>query len=189
MLGTLAYRTGGLLIDGGYLRILGSGGERIGGGLREWNASLGGRVLDPPISQYLLVAYDVLGGFFAVNGGGLPGPVGRISYWAPDTVTWEPTEFGHGDFVAWALSSDAAAFYDGYRWAGWRDEVAAVGPDEAISMYPPLGLRAGDIGGEDIDARTRRPVPAAELWTFTHEIARQTAGLSEGDTVRLDIRH
>ena len=35
--------------------------------------------------SYLLVADDVLGGFFAINGGAFDGKAGNIFYYAPDS--------------------------------------------------------------------------------------------------------
>src|SRR5580704_12358683 len=60
-MGAIAYETGGILIDGGWLRFLGSGHPRITRTLPGWNKarSIG----------YYLVADDAVGGFFAINGG------------------------------------------------------------------------------------------------------------------------
>src|SRR5262245_17685815 len=60
-LGSIAYETGGILIDGGWLRFLGSGHAKLPRSLTAWNR---GRSED-----LLLVADDVAGGFFAINGG------------------------------------------------------------------------------------------------------------------------
>lgn len=62
-LGALAFETGGLLIDGGWVRLLGSGHPRLPRSLAAWNA---GRS-----HGYYLVGDDAAGGFFALNGGAL----------------------------------------------------------------------------------------------------------------------
>ena len=62
-MGAIAYETGGVLIDGGWLRFLGSGHERINRTLPDWNE---GRS-----KGFYLVADDVVGGYFAINGGPL----------------------------------------------------------------------------------------------------------------------
>src|SRR5262245_7889075 len=64
-LGTIVHRTGGLLIDGGWLRVLGSGHERLPRILPDWNWQCGVSPADSPPPQ-LLIADDVLGGFFAL---------------------------------------------------------------------------------------------------------------------------
>ena len=68
-MGAIAYETGGVLVDHGWLRILGAGNPKLPRNLAEWNR---GRS-----SGYLLVADDVVGGFFAINGGRL-GPVNTM---------------------------------------------------------------------------------------------------------------
>ena len=77
-MGAIAYETGGILIDGGWLRFLGSGHARISRTLPGWNK---GR------SQgYYLVADDAAGGFFAINGGAFGEDVKKMYYWAPDSL-------------------------------------------------------------------------------------------------------
>lgn len=90
-LGAIAYETGGILIDHGWLRILGSGDPKLPRNILDWNA---GRS-----SGHLLVADDVLGGFFTINGGSLGEDRGSMYYWAPDTLKWESMGFGYSDFV------------------------------------------------------------------------------------------
>ena len=42
----------------------------------------------------LLVADDVLGGFFAINGGAFAGEAGNVFYYAPGSGEWEDCENG-----------------------------------------------------------------------------------------------
>jgi hypothetical protein len=182
-MGTIAYRSGGILVDHGWVRILGAGHPRIGGGLVSWNASLGGPPLDPPICNALLVAYDVLGGFFAINGGAWSGESGSLYYFPQDTWTWEPMNIGYAAFLEWTMSERLDLFYERYRWPGWEREVEGIGPDAALSVYPFLGFREGGLIAE----RSRRPVPARELWTLGHDIGRQVADLPDGAKVRMRL--
>lgn len=181
-MGAIAFWSGGLEVDGGWLRILGSGHSRIGGGLREWNKSLGGASLDPPLGEALVVAYDAIGGFFALNGGRWPERLGDVHYLAPDTHAWTPLDVGYPELVDWAMSERLVDFYKGLRWLGWETEVAAIGPDAALSIWPPLGFEKDPIAERD-----RRPVPAREMWFFHHDLTRQTAHLRPGATVRFKI--
>src|SRR4029079_17681014 len=72
-LGALAYETGGLLIDDGWLRCLGSGHPRLTRTLPAWNA---GR------SQgFYLVGDDAAGGFFALDGGAFGSGNHSVHYW------------------------------------------------------------------------------------------------------------
>lgn len=45
--------------------------------------------------SYLLVADDVLGGFFAINGGAFAGEAGNVFYYAPGSGEWEDCEMGY----------------------------------------------------------------------------------------------
>lgn len=136
-LGAIAYETGGLLIDHGWLRIIGSGHPQLSRNLADWN--------DGRAEGYLLVADDAVGGFFSINGGALGDDVGEMYYWAPDTLQWEQLEIGYTDFLSWALSDRLATFYDGLRWEGWRSDLQALRADQCFSFFPFLWTREGSI--------------------------------------------
>lgn len=69
-MGAVVYHSGGLLVDGGWLRILGSGHPRLPRSLSGWNRRIAGESKTAPEGFYL-VADDVVGGFFALDGGAL----------------------------------------------------------------------------------------------------------------------
>jgi hypothetical protein len=187
MLGTIALHVGGILIDRGWVRILGSGHMRVGGGLREWNANLGGDALDPPLDQALLVAYDAVGGFFAINGGAWPTALGTMHYFAPDSFAWESLDIGHAAFTEWAMSEKLDQFYADSHWPGWEADVEALGPDQVISVWPPLGLKGADMPSSSVAERSRSAVPAREHWSFMNEIGPQLVDLPDGASVRFQI--
>lgn len=81
-LGAVAYHTGGILVDRGWLRILGAGAPRLPRALDLWNAA-------HPVPDGWLVADDAVGGFFAWR---QPGPT--VHYLAPDTLGWEDLGLG-----------------------------------------------------------------------------------------------
>jgi hypothetical protein len=116
----------------------------------------------------LLVADDVIGGSFAINGGGLPGTPGHVHYFAPDLLEWESLERGYSDFLSWALSGDLAKFYEGHRWLGWSADAERLGGDQAFSIYPFLWAEGPPIG-----ERSRRAVPMAELFQLQLDLRRQ----------------
>ncbi|BCB22319.1 DUF2625 family protein [Bosea sp. ANAM02] len=69
VLGAVGYETGGILVDAGRIRVLG-GGERS---LLTVNKAIDG------FRDAVFVADDVLGGIFALNGGGFgPADLGQI---------------------------------------------------------------------------------------------------------------
>lgn len=168
-MGALIYETGGLLVDSGWLRMLGSGHPRLPRTLPGWNK---GRTWHdaqsaPPI---LVVADDVIGGSFAINGGALDGAPGHVHYFAPDRLEWESLELGYSDFLQWTLQGDLETFYEGQRWQEWSADVSVLAGDEAFSIYPPLWAK-----GPPIRERSRKAVPMAELFGLQFEIQRQLA--------------
>ena len=175
-LGALAFESGGLLVDGGWLRILGAGCPRLPRALDVWNQFEGTAARRFPGT--LLVGDDVLGGFFAMNGNAFPAPMGRVFYLAPDTLDWQDLELGYSEWLHWAFVGDLARFYDGSRWPGWEGDVAALPGDRGISVFPFLWAK-----GPPVAERQRRPVPLEELWNL-HAIELPNQMTAGGSRVR-----
>lgn len=180
-LGALALNCGGVMVDDGWLRMLGGGGA----GLPDLATASG--LGDPAATieprGFVTVAYDVLGGEFAINGGALPGHRGEICYFAPDTLEWQPIGGGHTAFLRWAVTGGLEEFYGGVRWPDWRTEIAPLAPDRAVTLYPPLWSVKGR---RDVASTTRGPVSLAELLSFRDATARQLDGLP--DSARVHTR-
>jgi hypothetical protein len=169
-MGAICHGTGGIVVDDGWLRILGAGHPRLPRSLPSWND---GRV--PTDLQgrptFLLVGDDAIGGFFAVNGGGIDGvDVAKVAYLAPDTLQWEDTRLSYADFLVWSWSGRLDVFYDGRRWNGWREECRTLAGDRAFSFYPFLWAKGPPIGERD-----RAPVPIAEMYSLVLDFRRQLA--------------
>lgn len=152
-LGAVAYETGGIVVDGGWLRILGSGHPRLQRTLPDWN--------EGKADGFYLVADDVVGGFYAINGGSLGDELKNVYYFAPDTLGWESMGRGYTDFLAWAITADLDGFYESLRWPGWEHDVAALHGDQAFFFYPPLFTREGRQPGAH-----RAAVLIEELWAL-----------------------
>lgn len=163
VLGAMAYESGGLLIDDGWLRLLGSGHPRLPRNLRDWNQERA--------QGLMLVADDAVGGFFAINGGALGDDAGALYYWAPDTLRWEALEIGYSDFVEWALSERLGQFYQDLRWDGWQAELEQLSADQCLSFYPFLWTTEGDI-----NRSSRQPVPVSEQYALNLELANTLDG-------------
>jgi len=167
-MGALAYETGGILVDHGWLRILGAGSPKLPRSLASWNG-LPGPIERHRLPGAILIADDAAGGFFALNGGGLPGQPGTVLYYAPDTLRWEPLELGYSDWLNWAFKGDLARFNASTRWSGWEAEVGALAGDRAVSFYPFLWAAGPSIG-----ERHRSTVSLDELWRYQmHELPKQ----------------
>lgn len=169
-LGALAFQTGGLLIDSGWVRVFGGGCSRFEGDLARWNG-LGPRPLTDRFDGAMLVAHDALGGFFALDGGALGEGKGHAFYLAPDTLSWEKLTDGYSQLLAFLLQGDLAGFYGELRWTGWEAEVKALSPDRGFHFHPPLFAEV-----EPGTARSRKDVPMTELLGLTLEAMEQLTG-------------
>ena len=164
-MGAVVYETGGILIDDGWLRILGSGSAKLPRGLGSWNL---GRTQSEPAAPapYYLIADDAAGGYFAINGGGLDGTPGNVFYLPPDTLEWEDCEKGYGDFLHWALVGDLQMYYENLRWQNWHEEIRNLSGDNVYTFFPFLFTEEGG----DIDQVSRKPIPIAEHYAFTLDL-------------------
>ena len=157
-MGAIIYETGGILVDHGWIRILGSGHSRLPRSLPGWNF---GRSVFQSGQQpsFLLCADDVIGGFFAIDGGGLKIAPGKVCYFAPDRLAWENTKLGYSEFLVWCFQGNVATFYEKERWPDWEKEIATLGGEEALDIYPFLSAV-----GPPIVERSRRPAPVASIY-------------------------
>ena len=160
-LGALAYDTGGLLIDNGWLRLLGSGHPKLQRTLHDWNSTR-------TDGAFYLLGDDAAGGFFAINGGAFGDDLGSIYYWAPDSLEWESLELGHTDFVAGFLTNQIEVFYEAVRWSTWRADLQTLSSDQGFAFYPFLWSTEGSI-----ESSQRSIVPVSEIWDAKVDIVRQ----------------
>ncbi|MCA9610653.1 MAG: DUF2625 family protein [Myxococcales bacterium] len=154
-MGALAYETGGLLVDDGWVRVLGAGCARLPRTITRWNGIGGPHRLPGAI----LVGDDALGGFFAIDGGRFGGAHGGVFYGAPDTLEWEALDMSYSAWLGWLFEGDLDGFYGEDRWPRWRDEVRSLGGDRAFLVYPFLFCE-----GPPTAERSRGDVPIEELW-------------------------
>jgi hypothetical protein len=159
-MGAIAYDTGGILVDGGWLRFLGSGHSRLTRTLPGWNE---GRS-----KGFYLVADDAVGGFFAINGGAFGTDVKNMYYWAPDSLDWEPLEIGFSDFFVWSLSERLAQFYESLRWPAWRADTAQLSGDRCFDFLPELWTKEGSITSSH-----REQVPVQEVFDMKVHLVRK----------------
>lgn len=163
-LGAIANGTGGILIDDGWLRVLGSGHPRLRRSLARWNE---GRA-----SGFFLVADDAVGGFFALNGGAFGEDIHNVYYWPPDSTEWESLKMGFTEFFQAALTPRLAEFYETLRWPTWKADIAELPADRCWAFYPFLWTVEGSI-----EKSVRRDVPVAEAFDFKADMVRQLGEL------------
>lgn len=164
-MGAIVYHTGGLLIDNGWIRILGSGSETFNRSLPSWNL---GKTLEiyGGLAPYLLVADDAIGGFYVINGGGLGKDAGNVYYFAPDILNWLPMNMNYTQFLLFCFETDMDDFYEHLRWNNWQEEVKKLKPDYAYSFFPFLWTKEG----ADINNVERKVIPVEEVYNFNMEM-------------------
>ncbi|GAA3443368.1 hypothetical protein Pve01_28470 [Planomonospora venezuelensis] len=171
----MALHSGGLLVDHGWVRVLG-GSSGLPGMPDLLRASALPTIASAhPAPSRLIIAYDVLGGVFAIKGGvapagALPGKPGEVLYFAPDCLEWESLELSYENWLRWLLSGRLAGFYESFRWSGWQQETRTLALDQGVSFTPPLWSAEAQ---NDIDATDRHPVPLAELLGLHSEFSRR----------------
>ncbi len=165
-LGAIVHDTGGILVDGGWLRLLGSGHQRLTRTLPGWN---GGRA-----DGFYLVGDDAVGGFFAINGGALGPRLKDVYYFAPDTLKWESLDHGFSEFLLWAFGGKLDQYYEWIRWPGWESDVTNLHGDRCFFFYPPLFTSEGQGGRGQ-----RSEVPILESWGVQMDFREQLGFSSE----------
>lgn len=172
LLGTVAYFTGGILFANGWLRLLGSGNKEVPRNIVSWNHIKGPSLsVESRLPGALLIADDVIGGFFALNGGVFNENVGDVYYLPPDTLEWEDLEMPYSDFLNWCCFGDINLFYKDMQWENWEKQISKIGGDEGISFYPPLWTN-----GNELNNRSRSVVPIEELWELKIQLSKLQTG-------------
>jgi len=166
LMGAIVYETGGILIDNGWIRILGAGNDRMKRSLPDWNK---GKTFSEfgEIPPYMLIADDAVGGLFAINGGFFGNDnMGKIYYFAPDTLEWESLDISYSQFLMFCFGSDLNRFYSNFRWQSWVEDLKTLEPDYAYIFYPYLWTKEGS----DINSVSRSVAPMQEVYDFNMEM-------------------
>ncbi|MFT3822965.1 MAG: DUF2625 domain-containing protein [Chitinophagaceae bacterium] len=158
-MGAIIYTTGGLLIDHGWIRIIGSGHPRLNRSIHDWNKN---KAFDENgnSKKIYLIADDAIGGFFALNGGALGENIGKVYYLAPDNLLWEPTDLTYSSFLTFCFTGNLNDFYKDYRWKDWQKEVSTLPGDKVFNFYPPLWTKEG----KNLDKTSRKTIPVEEQY-------------------------
>jgi hypothetical protein len=140
MLGTVVYETGGVSIANGLVRLLGSGAGRS---LQRTHEELG-LPFDGSYPDILLVADDMFGGLFALNGGrfGRDGQ-GQLFHLAADDIAWLPLNVAYTAFVSWCLTGDLNRFYEPFSHLQAYEMQPRPAFDAVYSFYPFLWTNEG----------------------------------------------
>lgn len=167
-MGAIIYMTGGLLIDDGWIRILGSGNTKLNRTLPDWNKGKSFKEFGEA-PTFLLIADDAVGGFYLLNGGGLGKDFGKVYYFSPDNLEYEPLDITYSEFLQFCFNNDLEKFYEGNRWTTWRDEISKLDGDKVFNFYPFLWSKEG----RDINKNSRNVIPIEEQYSFNIEMRKQ----------------
>lgn len=140
-LGAIVDQTGGIVVADGLIRHLG-GENRFGTGLREVNAI---REKAPTTMEgILLVAFDVFGGWFALDMTARSPREASVHYLPPEAFTWVDMGVGHTAFFDWSLSGETGAFYSNYEGVTRVKPLPAL--DSIYAFNPPLWAQCAPDG-------------------------------------------
>lgn len=157
-LAAFVYHSGGMMVDNGWLRVLGSGSKDFNRGIFEWNKDK--YVWGPDSIAYLMIADDVVGGFFAL----FMTPHTELDdafvyYQGPNDRHWVSTGLDYDGFLQFCFFGEIKMFYNNYRWDGWKEEIHLINSNQTISCYPQYWRE----GARDTKLK-RRVIPVQRLW-------------------------
>lgn len=163
-MGAIIYETGGILVNNGWIRILGSGSDKLKRSIPEWNKDKSYHAYGEQ-AGLLLVADDALGGFFCINGGLLGKDVGNIYYFAPDSLDFEPLEINYSQLITFFLSGNIEQFYEGFHWDTEHEDLKMLSADDVFNFSPPLWT----VEGKNLNESVKRHVSAEEQFMLNLE--------------------
>lgn len=154
-LGASVFNTGGMIFGNGLVRLYGSGSDQIP------DISTVNQLTtldDYPAA--LVVGYDVFGGIFALDGGGLGIETGSMCFLPVDTLEWGSMGSPYSYFLSWLIDgSRIEGFYENLLWNGWREQLAELREGYGFSLFPPPSTTAW----RNVASRSAAPVPLSEL--------------------------
>ena len=155
------YETGGILVDNGWWRVLGSGHPRL-------PRTIVSETQSGHIKQFwLLMMYPE--GFFALNDGEFGKDRRGVSYFTSDSLEWERLDTNHSGFLQWALYDNLNRFYLKICWTRWQEETSSLKGGIIYSFYPPLWTEPQ----LSIAQGSRATVPGGVHWSFCLHLQHQ----------------
>lgn len=169
-MGAIIYETGGILVNNGWIRILGSGGEKLNRGLMEWNK---GKTFENYGEQqsFMLVADDAIGGYFAINAGEFGDDIGKVYFLMPHGIQFFSLGLGYSEFLVWIFSGQYQSFYDIYKWKTCKEDIQQLRGDQTLSFVPFLFMDS--LTSDSIEKRSKVPVPTDENYYLRMDISNQ----------------
>ena len=115
-------------------------------------------------SNRCLIAYDILGGLFAIN----IEKLNAIEYFAPDTLEWEDLEIDYKDFLYWVTTNQLDTFYQELIVPDLFTLDLSLESNEVVLTYPFIWSMEYTPSGAD-----RKIGPFKELLEMNADFYRQ----------------
>jgi|JI8StandDraft_1071087.scaffolds.fasta_scaffold87868_1 hypothetical protein len=165
--GKIVNFTAGISIDNGWLRLFGGEASENIESIRNWNQI--GNDNNSVIDEAIMIGYDVIGGFFAINSGAFNSDLWVIYYYAPDNLAWESLDLHYTDFFHWCLNGDLKKFYESYYWDSYEKELLSVKAEQGFSLYPPLFTTEG----KNTNLTSKKIISLKEIWLLNQWFQKQ----------------
>lgn len=154
----VVYHTGGILIDNAWIRIFGSGNDKLSRDLPGWNKNKNkGKAIT-------YIADDAIGGYFTINDGGLGRDTGMVYYFSPKELKNRPLNIDYDKFLDFCFNADLDKFYVGLRWKNWKSDMTKINADQVFLMLPFIWN-----GAKQIDQRMLEIISAEEKYFLLQE--------------------
>ena len=115
-------------------------------------------------SNHCLIAYDILGGLFAIS----IEKLNSIEYFAPDTLEWEDLEIDYKDFLYWVTTNQLDTFYQELIVPDLLTLDLSLEKNEVVLTYPFIWSMEYTPSGA-----VRKIVPFKELLEMNADFYRQ----------------
>lgn len=146
-----------------WIRILGQGNSEHNG-IMYYNTL----IEDNYLYGMFIVAYDIVGGIYAINISRFNTEKNMIWYFAPDTLEWESLNMNYWNFIVWAMQGNIDEFYETMRWKNWKDDCKNVKPNMCYLVYPFLWSKEYDENTAD-----RKIVPFDEVMKLNFDYCKK----------------
>lgn len=141
-LAAFIYHCGGMTVDHGWIRVIGSGNTGFERGFLDWNKDR--KAYRPDSTELILIADDVVGGLFGLekrSDGDIENSL--VYYYGPNSLRWETVGLSYAGFIRYCMNGDLNQFYGDFKWKGWREEISVINTNQVISCYPLLWTKEG----------------------------------------------
>ena len=145
---------GGLFVDNRWIRVLGTGIKEMKRNIYDWNNELKFN------KDTIIVGDDVVGGFWGLDLK-KDKTVHNVTYFAPDTLKWESTDYNFLNFLTFLANGNLSQFYKRYRWKDWEKDSKLLTDDKGFFLYPFPSTNEFNINNCH-----RGIVPIKEIWDF-----------------------